>query len=182
MFSHLYRMLLLCYLSRIRFHCVIYSGRANVHRSIAIIITPNSVAIGRPEKWYRFLNYKIFQRLFEAWKFSIYILCIPVKISGQSDRLNCTFGDVVTVSANCTMDAMVSVWTVVENVRVASGAAELAIFTAILYWFFTSRFVYFCLFLNIYFSFHFLFIWLHETIISVNIFCISNTLCQHCSN
>ncbi|XP_045539950.1 glycerol-3-phosphate acyltransferase 1, mitochondrial isoform X1 [Papilio machaon] len=36
------------------------------------------------------------------------------------------------------MDTMISVWTVVEHVRVASGAAELAIFTAILYWFFTS--------------------------------------------
>lgn len=36
------------------------------------------------------------------------------------------------------MDTMISVWTVVEQVRVASGAAELAIFTAILYWFFTS--------------------------------------------
>ncbi|XP_072934291.1 glycerol-3-phosphate acyltransferase 1, mitochondrial [Epargyreus clarus] len=36
------------------------------------------------------------------------------------------------------MDTMMNVWTVVEHVRVASGAAELAIFTAILYWFFTS--------------------------------------------
>ncbi|CAB3227730.1 unnamed protein product [Arctia plantaginis] len=36
------------------------------------------------------------------------------------------------------MDTMISVWTMVEHVRVASGAAELAIFTAILYWFFTS--------------------------------------------
>ncbi|CAG5014096.1 unnamed protein product [Parnassius apollo] len=33
---------------------------------------------------------------------------------------------------------MISMWAVVEHVRVASGAAELAIFTAILYWFFTS--------------------------------------------
>ncbi|XP_063389546.1 glycerol-3-phosphate acyltransferase 1, mitochondrial [Cydia fagiglandana] len=36
------------------------------------------------------------------------------------------------------METMVNVWAVVEHVRVASGAAELAIFTAILYWFFTS--------------------------------------------
>ncbi|XP_039760552.1 glycerol-3-phosphate acyltransferase 1, mitochondrial isoform X1 [Pararge aegeria] len=36
------------------------------------------------------------------------------------------------------MDAMMNVWTVVENVRVASSAAEMAIFTAIIYWFFTS--------------------------------------------
>ncbi|XP_052744913.1 glycerol-3-phosphate acyltransferase 1, mitochondrial [Bicyclus anynana] len=36
------------------------------------------------------------------------------------------------------MDAMINVWTVVENVRVASSAAEVAIFTAVLYWFFTS--------------------------------------------
>ncbi|XP_026322853.1 glycerol-3-phosphate acyltransferase 1, mitochondrial isoform X1 [Hyposmocoma kahamanoa] len=36
------------------------------------------------------------------------------------------------------MDTMINVWAVVEHVRVASGAAELAIFTAILYWFFTS--------------------------------------------
>ncbi|XP_032523626.2 glycerol-3-phosphate acyltransferase 1, mitochondrial isoform X1 [Danaus plexippus] len=35
------------------------------------------------------------------------------------------------------MDTMLNVWTLVEQVRVA-GAAELAIFTAILYWFFTS--------------------------------------------
>lgn len=40
-----------------------------------------------------------------------------------------------------TMETMVNVWAVVEHVRVASGAAELAIFTAILYWFFTSRYV-----------------------------------------
>lgn len=43
------------------------------------------------------------------------------------------------------MDTMLNVWTVVEHVRVASGAAELAIFTAILYWFFTSRLVDFML-------------------------------------
>ncbi|XP_047539947.1 glycerol-3-phosphate acyltransferase 1, mitochondrial isoform X3 [Vanessa atalanta] len=36
------------------------------------------------------------------------------------------------------MDTMINMWTVVEHVRVASSAAELAIFTAILYWFFTS--------------------------------------------
>ncbi|XP_048486669.1 glycerol-3-phosphate acyltransferase 1, mitochondrial [Plutella xylostella] len=36
------------------------------------------------------------------------------------------------------MDTMLNVWSVVEHARVASGAAELAIFTAILYWFFTS--------------------------------------------
>ncbi|KAM3959829.1 glycerol-3-phosphate acyltransferase mino [Aphomia sociella] len=36
------------------------------------------------------------------------------------------------------MDTMINVWTMVEHVRVSSGAAELAIFTAILYWFFTS--------------------------------------------
>lgn len=32
----------------------------------------------------------------------------------------------------------INMWHVVENVRVASGAFELAVFTAILYWFFTS--------------------------------------------
>lgn len=36
------------------------------------------------------------------------------------------------------MDTMINVWTVVEQVRVASSAVELVIFTAILYWFFTS--------------------------------------------
>lgn len=45
------------------------------------------------------------------------------------------------------MDTMINVWAVVEHVRVASGAAELAIFTAILYWFFTSRFVLFIFYL-----------------------------------
>ncbi|CAF4838580.1 unnamed protein product [Pieris macdunnoughi] len=42
------------------------------------------------------------------------------------------------VNASVEMDSINHVWTVVENVRVASSAAELAIFTAILYWFFTS--------------------------------------------
>ncbi|CAH0401679.1 unnamed protein product [Chilo suppressalis] len=36
------------------------------------------------------------------------------------------------------METIQNMWTVVEKVRVASGAAELAIFTAIIYWFFTS--------------------------------------------
>ncbi|VVC96261.1 unnamed protein product [Leptidea sinapis] len=36
------------------------------------------------------------------------------------------------------MDTMINVWSVVERVRVDSAAVELAIFTAILYWFFTS--------------------------------------------
>ncbi|CAG9794730.1 unnamed protein product [Diatraea saccharalis] len=36
------------------------------------------------------------------------------------------------------METIQNVWTVVEKVRVANGAAELAIFTAIVYWFFTS--------------------------------------------
>lgn len=51
------------------------------------------------------------------------------------------------VSADCSleMDTMLNVWSVVEHARVASGAAELAIFTAILYWFFTSRSVQFSL-------------------------------------
>lgn len=66
-----------------------------------------------------------------------------VKINGHSDPWNLSLvGDVVTVDGNCTMETIVGVWAVVENVRVASGAAELAIFTAILYWFFTSRFVF----------------------------------------
>lgn len=52
---------------------------------------------------------------------------------------NWTAGDVVSVHNSSEMDTMISVWTMVEHVRVASGAAELAIFTAILYWFFTSR-------------------------------------------
>lgn len=51
---------------------------------------------------------------------------------------NWTAGDVVSVHNSSEMDTMISVWTMVEHVRVASGAAELAIFTAILYWFFTS--------------------------------------------
>ncbi|XP_050685121.1 glycerol-3-phosphate acyltransferase 1, mitochondrial [Leptidea sinapis] len=42
--------------------------------------------------------------------------------------------DVVDVN----MDTMINVWSVVERVRVDSAAVELAIFTAILYWFFTS--------------------------------------------
>lgn len=53
----------------------------------------------------------------------------------------------VNVSCAPAMDTMINVWAVVEHVRVASGAAELAIFTAILYWFFTSRFVIFYVFL-----------------------------------
>ncbi|CAK1540987.1 unnamed protein product [Leptosia nina] len=42
------------------------------------------------------------------------------------------------VNSSAEMDTMNNVWTAVENVRVASSAAELAIFTALLYWFFTS--------------------------------------------
>lgn len=63
-----------------------------------------------------------------------------VKISAVSLSWNLTGGD-VKLKADV-METMISVWTVVEHVRVASGAAEVAIFTAILYWFFTSRFVY----------------------------------------
>ncbi|KAJ2941523.1 hypothetical protein O0L34_g14567 [Tuta absoluta] len=36
------------------------------------------------------------------------------------------------------MESLVAMWAMIEHVRVASGAAELAIFTALLYWFFTS--------------------------------------------
>lgn len=50
------------------------------------------------------------------------------------------------------METMINVWTVVEQVRVASSAVELVIFTAILYWFFTSRFVIFILFLVVFFK------------------------------
>ncbi|XP_038219411.1 glycerol-3-phosphate acyltransferase 1, mitochondrial [Zerene cesonia] len=42
------------------------------------------------------------------------------------------------VNSSVEMETMINVWTVVEHVRVTSSAAELAIFTAILYWFFTS--------------------------------------------
>lgn len=59
-----------------------------------------------------------------------------VKISAVSLSWNLTGGD-VKLKADV-METMISVWTVVEHVRVASGAAEVAIFTAILYWFFTS--------------------------------------------
>lgn len=61
---------------------------------------------------------------------------ISSKIIEVSGLWNWT-GDVVLIG-NSTMDTMINVWTMVEQVRVASGAAELAIFTAILYWFFTS--------------------------------------------
>lgn len=74
-----------------------------------------------------------------------------IKIERLSLFNNWTVGDVVTVSNWSDMDTMISVWTVVEHVRVASGAAELAIFTAILYWFFTSRYV-FNFFLNVYWT------------------------------
>lgn len=64
---------------------------------------------------------------------------ITSKIVEVSALWNWTVGDVVSVHNSSEMDTMISVWTMVEHVRVASGAAELAIFTAILYWFFTSR-------------------------------------------
>lgn len=134
-----------CYLSRIRFHAGTLSGHANAHRDGIRELNSLSFRTHRSSHVFpAFENLLIFQRLSylsETWKFSIILCGIPVKIYGQSDRLNCTFGDVVTASGNCTMDTITTVWTVVENVRVASGAAELAIFTALLYWFFTSRFV-----------------------------------------
>ncbi|XP_060807026.1 glycerol-3-phosphate acyltransferase 1, mitochondrial isoform X1 [Amyelois transitella] len=63
---------------------------------------------------------------------------MTVKISRLSGVWNWTLGDAVVDTTNLTMETMSNVWTVVEHVRVASGAAELAIFTALLYWFFTS--------------------------------------------
>lgn len=69
--------------------------------------------------------------------FSLLTQVIAVKINRSSAELNYSItGDVI--DSDRKMDTMINVWAMVEQVRVASGAAELAIFTAILYWFFTS--------------------------------------------